>query len=50
MGKKGIRTSLRSAGENAIRIGLKVQRDGLARELKVAISEVKATLNSSSLD
>ena len=48
--KNGTRTSLRTMGVNAIRIGQMVQRDGIVDLLPLAMSELKATLSSSSLD
>jgi len=37
-------------GANAIRIGLRIQRDGIVDLLPPAISELKAVLSSSSSD
>ena len=50
IGENGKRTSLSNMGANITRIGLTIQRDKDVDTLPVAMSELKATLNSSSLD
>ena len=50
IGENGTRTSLSNMGADIIRMGLTVQRDRDVGMLHLAMSELKATLNSSSLD